>query len=31
VKTVYKAFDEEEGMEVAWNEVHCPQSALKDK
>ncbi len=31
VKTVYKAFDEEEGMEVAWNEVYCTDNCLRDK
>jgi WNK lysine deficient protein kinase len=27
-KVVYKAFDEEEGVEVAWNEVFIPDCDL---
>ena len=27
-KVVYKAFDEEEGLEVAWNEVFIPDCDL---
>ncbi len=26
-KTVYKAFDEQEGIEVAWNQVGCPPAS----